>query len=155
MPLDVGLSLQQRTELYLPMLAKMGQAYAVPPEWLVAFARVESSFRANAVNNSAADTARGGSRGLCQMSLQTARAIGFTGAPDDLLDPVVNAKMAATLISLNMRSFRVSSLEDVAALYNSGKRFNKAPLSTRMLYVPAIKRWAAFYAKRARDAVSN
>ena len=149
---DVGLSIQQRTDLYLPMLAKTGQVYAIPPEWLVAFARVESSFRAGAINNSAGDLKRGGSRGLCQLSLTTARAMGYQGEPEGLLDPVVNANFAGLLIVTNMHDFKVTSLEDVASLYNSGKRFAQAPPSTRILYVSAVRRWSGFYKNKARAA---
>jgi soluble lytic murein transglycosylase-like protein len=152
---DVGLSIQQRTDLYLPMLAKTGQAYAIPPEWLVAFARVESSFRAGAVNNSAGDLKRGGSRGLCQLSLKTAQAIGYKGTPEGLFDPITNANFAGLLIVINMHDFKVDSLEDVAALYNSGRRFAQAPPSTKLLYVPAIRRWAAYYRDRARATVGT
>lgn len=135
------------------MLAKTGQAYAIPPEWLVAFARVESSLRAGAINNSTGDLKRGGSRGLCQLSLKTARAIGYGGDPEGLLDPVTNAHFAGLLIVVNMHDYAVTSLEDVAALYNSGKRFAQAPASTRLLYVPAIRRWSAYYKDKARAAV--
>lgn len=148
--MGTALTIQQRAELYLPMLTEMAGAYSIPPEWLAGIARVESAFHADAYNGSIADEKRGGSRGLCQMSLQTARAIGFKGSIGSLFDPKVNAKWAAVLISLNMKAFKVSSLEDVAALYNSGKRFADAPLSTRKLYVPAVVRWAAFYKDKAK-----
>lgn len=151
---DTRLTLAEREHLYLPLLARTAYVYSLPPHWLVGIARVESGFHTRAAGTSAGDMARGGSTGLTQMSLQTARALGFTGSTEDLYAPATNARLAAMLIVHNMRSFRVDSIEDVAALYNSGKRFAQAPASTRLLYVPAVRRFAAMYKARAEAAAA-
>jgi soluble lytic murein transglycosylase-like protein len=139
-----------REALYTVMLARVFAAEGLPPEWGPAIARTETNFMPNAHNGSLGDGLRGGSWGLCQMSYLTALALGFDGAPQDLLDPERNARLAAALCRKNMQSFRVTDLSDVAALYNSGKRFAQAPASTRTVYVPRVLRFAAVY--RARFA---
>jgi soluble lytic murein transglycosylase-like protein len=152
---DAGLPLTQREAMYFPLLVATSVHYGLPPEWLVAFAKVESSFHAKAINNSVPDKARGSSRGLCQMSLTTARALGFNGMPEDLFDPERNAMLAGKLCSMNKKSFAVTNLRDVAALYNSGKPYDKAPASTRLIYVPLILKAANMYRARAAELAAN
>lgn len=137
-----------REALYTVMLARVFAAEGLPPEWGPAIARTETNFMPNAHNGSLGDGLRGGSWGLMQMSYLTAQALGFEGAPQDLLVPERNAALAATLCRKNMQSFRVTQLADVAALYNSGKRFAQAPASTRTVYVPRVLRFAAIYKDR-------
>jgi soluble lytic murein transglycosylase-like protein len=134
-----------REALFVPMLRAAFAAQGMPPEWGPAIARTESAFVVEAQSNSAGDTRRGGSWGLCQMSYKTALALGYKGAPEGLLTPAVNAALAAKLCRMNMVQFRVAALEDVAALYNSGKLYKAAPASTRTVYVPRVIKYAAIY----------
>lgn len=115
---------------YGPILRDAFAELGLPPVWGIAIARQESAFRAGACNNSGGDAARGGSWGLCQVSLQTARALGFEGGPQHLLDPATNARLAAQLCSQLAARFG-SNLIDVAAAYNSGKSYQHAPESAR------------------------
>src|SRR5260370_32866700 len=69
----------------------------VSPDLGVAIALHEGrgTLRPEAVNNTGGDAARGGSYGASQVSLQTARELGFKGTPQELLDPATNARYAA------------------------------------------------------------
>ena len=145
----------QREALYLPYLVAAFMKLDLPPEWGVAIARQESPFLAAAVNNSAGDAKRGGSMGLCQMSLLTARGLGYVGQPTGLLDPVVNAALAAALCKEIVTRLKTRDLADVASAYNSGKPFAKAPQSTRTVYVPRVLAFALAYKERAQDAANK
>jgi soluble lytic murein transglycosylase-like protein len=137
-----------RETMYLHMLAQAFAAQGLPPEWGPAFARTESNFEATAHSTAAGDVKRGGSFGLCQISYLTAKALGYTGLPQGLNDPQCNAELAAKLCKKNMTDYHVTSLLDVAALYNSGKRYAAAPASTKTVYVTKVVRFAAMYKVR-------
>lgn len=140
----------EREALYFPILVAAFVRQGLPPEWGVALARQESAFVATAINNSTGDASRGGSRGLCQMSLLTARGLGFTGPPEELMNPICNADLAALLCKEISTRLKTTELGDVAAAYNSGKVLAKAPASTRNVYVPRVLSFALGYKLRAR-----
>lgn len=143
-------SLEVRVDLYGPMLAKAFLRHKLPVVWALAIAATESDFRAGAMNNrNEGDVARGGSYGLCQMSLQTAKALAPDCTVEDLLDPTTNSEIAAMLVSQLAR--RYTDIKDVAAAYNSGKRFAHAPSSTRAIYVPRILANMKAYAAKAEE----
>ncbi len=127
----------------------------LPPEWGLAIARQESNFKPAALNMSVADSKRGGSWGLCQMSLLTAKGLGYVGDASGLTDPQVNADLAARLCKEIMARFKTSSLADVAAGYNSGRTFAKAPMSTRTVYVPRVLKFAQDYKPLADKILSQ
>lgn len=135
----------ERFAFYLPVLKEAAEKHDVPLSWLLAIAEIESSFRASAVTMSGGDGKRGGSYGICQMSLKTARALGFAGVPSALLEVRLNADLACSLLKQNRQRFGADNLRDVAAAYNSGKRFSRAPASTRGHYVPTVLMLARGY----------
>ena len=144
----------EREALYFPVLVAAFLRHSLPPEWGPAIAHQESAFTATATNNSAGDATRGGSLGLCQMSLLTARSLGFAGAPGQLLDPELNAELAATLCAHIVSVFKTRDLRDVASAYNSGKPFARAPKSTRNVYVPRVVAFATAYGPRAQETAA-
>ncbi len=140
---------------YALILVIAFQNEGLPTEWGLALARQESNFAPKALNMSAGDALRGGSWGLCQMSLKTARALGYVGAAEGLTDPQLNARLAAKLCKELVVRFRTTNLADVAAGYNSGKPFAKAPVSTRTVYVPRVLKFADAYRDYAKGIVSQ
>ena len=115
-------------------------AHGLPAAWGLAIARQESAFRAGVSVLTGGDGVRGGSYGLMQMSMTTARGLGYAGDAKTLLIPTVNCMLSAKLVA-QLRS-RYLNLRDVAAAYNSGKPFDRAPHSTRTHYVPNVQRYA-------------
>lgn len=127
----------------------------LPPEWGLAIARQESAFRPTALNMSSGDATRGGSWGLCQMSLLTARGLGYIGDNLGLLDPKVNAQLAAKLCKELSLRFKTMDLQDIASAYNSGKPYARAPASTKTVYVPRVLAGAEMYRDFARKLVAE
>lgn len=140
---------------YALILIVAFQNEGLPPEWGLALARQESNFAPQALNMSTGDATRGGSWGLCQMSLTTARGLGYVGTAQGLTDPKVNAKLAAKLCKELVTRFRTNNLADIAAGYNSGKPFAKAPSSTRTVYVPRVIQFAGDYREYALKIASQ
>jgi soluble lytic murein transglycosylase-like protein len=112
---------------YLPLLATTGVRYGLSPEFLVAIAYIESSFNPDAQVHFGPDEARGGAYGLCQLTLKTARALGFKGEPSGLLYPDTNAEYAAILAAQNAKRLGTFAILDLAAAHNSGKSYAHAP----------------------------
>ena len=139
--------LQLRELAYGPVVRAAFEAEGLPPEWGMAFAYVESGFDPHAVNNTRGDAARGGAWGICQMTLLTARALGFKGKPQDLLDPAICAQYAAMLVKDDMRRVGHNFL-DVAACYNGGRAYAHASPRARK-YADFIKDVALRYASLA------
>jgi len=148
------MTLANRESVYGPILVAAFTNVGLPPEWGMAIARQESAFKPAVINNTGGDALRGGSRGLCQMSLKTARALGFVGDPDLLFQPVLNAQLAAKLCLSLTRQFKTAELKDIAAGYNSGKPFARCPAST-VAYANNVVAYAAAYKERARALASG
>lgn len=100
--------------------------------------------RSNVAVLTGGDGLRGGAYGLCQVTLKTAKGLGFVGPVELLLKPEVNADLAAKLVAQLHK--RYTQLADVAAAYNSGKPYAKAPQVTRERYVPAVLEFAEGFA---------
>ena len=64
----------------------------------------------------------------------------MAGTGPELLDPVKHFEVAELL--LRDIADRALIAEDVPAIWNSGKRFDDAPSSTRYQYVPRVMRQA-------------
>ena len=143
------MELSDRERAYGAILRAAFKAEGLPVEWGMAIARQESCFEPATKVLTGGDAALGGSYGLCCMSLDTAKGLGYTGIADGLLDPTTNATLAAKYCRQLCDQFGgdLGNLRDVAAGYNSGKPWAKAPKSTRTVYVPNVMRYAAFYAK--------
>lgn len=127
-------------------------AYNIPMAWLCAIARQESGFKADARVLTGGDGARGGAYGLCQMTLQTARLVGYTGDAEELSLPDMNCHVAAQLIYQLMNDGH-RFFADIASAYNSGKPLKRAPESTRKTYVPNVLKYAAEFEAMHLDTV--
>lgn len=110
-----------------------------PNVWL-AMITVESNWNPDAVNQGPGDAARGGAWGLSQITVKTAQAVepGITGP--ELLDVDTHLRVAEAL--LTDIAARALVAEDVPSLWNSGRRLDSAPDSTRYIYVPKVMRLA-------------
>lgn len=126
----------------------------VRPALGLAIARQESDFRAKAVNNSGGDGSRGGSYGIMQMSMTTARELGYKGSWEGLLQVMPCASLAAKLCAQNLNRVTIATTRDVgyirwcldmAALYNSGHVFKDCPRSTREIYAPRVASFFLYY----------
>ncbi len=73
--------------------------HGFPRWWFVALGLQETGLSATSVNMTGTDKARGGSWGLNQISVLTARKHGFDGEPKELLDPIVNADWTGRILS--------------------------------------------------------
>lgn len=80
----------------------------------------ESQFNPRAFNGTGGDAARGGSYGLMQLSVLTSRAVGFAGAPDELLTPEVNIEYGVSYLADCYRQAGI--LAGAASAYNGGWR---------------------------------
>src|SRR6476469_1397219 len=99
---------EQREALYLPILATAFKNHGLAPEFGVAIARQESSFDPTVRVMTGGDLALGGSYGLCCMGLSTAHALGHHDiTPEQLLDPAINASLAAELCVANAKRLKV------------------------------------------------
>lgn len=120
-------------------------AAGVDPAVFLGIIEVESRWKPDATNLVGADGARGGAFGLTQMTLRTARAFRPDITPAELLDWKTNLDVAGQLLAENAR--RISPLwPDVAAAWNSGRSFDRAPEVTRYDYVPKVLAAANRYA---------
>lgn len=108
----------------------------VNPAVFLGIIEVESGWNEAATNLSGPDAARGGAWGLTQLTLRTAHALDPDVTGQELLDGVTNLRIAGLLLRDNAR--RSVDDRDVAALWNSGKLYNRAPPSTRNIYVPKV-----------------
>ena len=136
----------EREARYGPIIKAAFEKEGLPGHWGMALARHESDFRAEAQALVGGDLRRGGSFGLCQMSLATARGeLGYTGDGEGLKDPELNCAFAARYFRIIMKRFRVNDLANIAAAYNSGRVLARAPFSTRTKYVPLVMQHAKAY----------
>jgi soluble lytic murein transglycosylase-like protein len=113
----VVVTLSERDRLRVALRAASAR-YNLPPEWLDAIAKVESSWRMGLVNGTGADGKRGGSWGPTQISQKTARASGYTGPMEAIRDdPEVAAEWSARILAASSpRDFA-----DAVAAWNAGK----------------------------------
>lgn len=108
----------------------------IDPLWIRAIVTVESAWRWDAINDAGPDGARGGSYGLGQISLQSAREWGFTGTVQDLMEPHNNLEVMCQ----HLGELQPESIEDAASLWNDNRRWSDPDLahSTRERYVPRV-----------------
>ena len=86
---------------------------------LLAFIEVESSFDPRAFRRDE----NGGSRGLGQIDMPTAKWAGYTGSPGDLYEPRTNIRLIGKIlgkIAADLLDHGKWSLPNLAAAYNSG-----------------------------------
>lgn len=140
------MNLAQREALYGPVVRRAFETEGLPSFWGMALARHESAFVPGAAATIGGDARRGGSFGLCQMSLSTAKSeLGYVGDGEGLKDPQLNCTLAARYIKILMARFKIDDLPNVAAAYNSGRPLAKAPSGTRTKYVPLVLNYAKQY----------
>ena len=60
------------------------------------------------------------SYGLCQIKLATAKSVGFTGKPQELFDPVINAHYAARYLAKQMTRYH-GNVKLAVSAYNAGR----------------------------------
>lgn len=113
------------------VLRRNGEPMGVPLAWMIAFAKHESNLNPNARNCTGNDGAQGCAWGMGQVTLDTARGYGFTGEPEQLLDPDVNAHFMAVKLA-DARARWGDSLPDAAAYYNSGRSYAAALAEPRV-----------------------
>lgn len=127
---------------YLGLADRLSLKYGVAREFILAVIDTESKFNPWAIRGEPqkADA----SRGLMQLLLTTARGLGFTGAPDDLFDPEINADLGVRLLAQGLRRSG-GKMEEAASEYNGGYRpslgFGKratVPVTVCVAYDPII-----------------
>lgn len=148
---------------YLPVVATAFARAGLPPELGCAIARQESNWDPTATASNPKDLAMGGAYGLCQMTMDTAHALGHTDiTPEQLHDPAINASLAAELCVANLKRlsansaanvdvFAASTAEDLFAMYNSGRVLAKAPHVTVNNYVPRCMKFMSDYTARCAN----
>jgi soluble lytic murein transglycosylase-like protein len=107
----------------------------VDPAAILAIIAQESGGDPNAEALTGGDGARGGSYGLMQMSLETARGYGYVGAGPGLLDPGLN-------VTLGVRYFRDCLTASKGTLNGAWQAYNSGRIDGAPTYAKAC---AAFY----------
>lgn len=141
---------QQNEAQYAPIAALAFKAAGLPAALGPAIARQESGFILRSQNLTGRDRERGGAYGLCQMTLTTARGLGWHGTVEELLIPETNCHLAAELCSINSERLELpvasdAWVEDIASLYNSGHMLKNAPRLTSRYYVPNVLKYFRIY----------
>lgn len=96
--------------------------YGVPGALLKAIIGHESQFNPNAKNLTGGDGKRGGSYGLTQMSLATARILGYQGDAAGLLDPETSIQLGAKHLGGLLRAASAGGygMDSAVSAYNAG-----------------------------------
>jgi soluble lytic murein transglycosylase-like protein len=140
-------SFKEREAFALTIIPLTFRNAGLPPELGMALARQESNFDPSATATNPKDLAMGGAFGWCQMTMDTAHALGHKDiTPAQLHDPAINASLAAELCVANLKRLPAFSAPDLFAMYNSGRVFAKAPHITQNNYVPRCMKFMTDYA---------
>lgn len=137
----------------LKIVAIYAKKYGVSAALIASIIQIESGFNQGAKNLTGGDLERGGAWGLMQMTLKTAKNLGFMGDPKLLLIPSINIDYGTKLLAqIQRRVKKVIRTEseidrNIVSIYNSGKFFAKAPSST----LEYVARWSNAI-KQYRDA---
>jgi hypothetical protein len=109
--------------------------FGLPPDLLSSLCFVESRHIATTVHHDDGGT---DSLGICQVKYSTAQSLGFTGDPEELLDPDTNIYYAAAYLSHQLSRYHGDTTKAVIA-YNMGstKGFTSTEYSARVL-----KQWS-------------
>ena len=103
------------TEVLAPfeaLIEKYASQFRIPPDWIRAIILTESSGNPNAKGPT-------GDYGLMQITVPTARALGFTGHPDELFNPEINIWLGARLLA-EIQSRGITTLPELYSAYNCG-----------------------------------
>ena len=121
------------------LLREAAARHGLPPSWLEAIGLVESNLNSGATNYTGGDLARGGALGSTQITVQTAKAHGFTGTPEELLgSPELQAEWTARI----MAAGNPLTIEDAGAWWNAGRaRASSLPAGhvTLTSYIPRLR----------------
>ncbi len=131
------------TSPHLDLACQIASQEGVDAALVCAIVMTESSWRQSVVNLGPGDADRGGAYGLGQLTLKTAKALGFTGTPHELEDPAVNLEYVCKLIKDNTKPGE--TVLDVVCRYNSGKPFSRAPSFTKRIYLTRVVDYQAAY----------
>jgi soluble lytic murein transglycosylase-like protein len=160
LPLRLLPTATMRRKRLQPFITEAWRSAGLLPSWGLAFAMCESEFRPWWVNKTHGDGRRGGAFGLYQMTLATARSLGFLGEPEELLDLDINAHMAIKLIKDDLMKRGFKGLRDIACGYNSNCTYARAPAKKvemgRVIhdargYADKVVSWQAKYASYGVD----
>ena len=123
-------SLKERLSLYQPYIDEASARYHVPPQFIQAVMRVESSFRYKAVSEA-------GAQGLMQLMPKTARSMGV----NDSFDPRQNIMGGARLLRVLANRFEGDFVKVLSA-YHAGsgavKKKGGIPYEATEGYVRAV-----------------
>lgn len=124
--LTLGSSTSQSADFVIPeYMEKAAHTFDIELSLLYAICVRESKCNPKAINHDDATSLRKAmgkkekSYGMFQIKVGTARGLGFTGKPKELLNPETNAWYAAKL--LNHLYNRYAEISKVISAYNAGK----------------------------------
>jgi soluble lytic murein transglycosylase-like protein len=146
----------QNTAKFVPMVIHAFRTAGLNPALGCALAAHESDWDPNAKVLTGPDGHLGGARGLFQMTLSTARDLGFAGDPSELFDPQLNTDLAVKLALRNAAVIGSTSPALLAAAHNCGAGHvvnHTIPRSTQNNYVPTILRLMMLYGPKIPDEV--
>lgn len=98
------------------LFTTLSVTYQIPPGLLSALCYVESTHNPAAIHH---DDGNSDSLGVCQIKLETAKALGFKGSKTELMKPEVNVKYAAKYLRKQLNRYGGDTPRAVAA-YNTG-----------------------------------
>ena len=140
----------------LPIVNKYSAQYGVPQALIFAIMQQESGniylgkgyfdTKASLMKNPT-EIVAGGSQGLMQILLSSAKNLGYTGDATGLYDPDTGIKYGVLYIKYIHDHFGVdySDVPNIAAYYNSNKDEVDAPVSTQTVYVPHVMKYYSYY----------
>jgi len=132
---------------YEALARQMSLRYGVAPELILAVMGVESAFSPNAYR--AEPQINDGSRGLMQILLGTARALGFQGPPSQLFEAPVNADLGTKYLARQLTRYN-GSMADAVSAYNGGHALRVAGGYANQAYVDRVlSAWVEFAAALA------
>lgn len=138
----------QNETKYLPLVSRAFANAGFLPEFGAALSKHESNWDPSAMATDPRDLARGGSRGLFQMSQRTAEALGYKGTPEGLFYPDTNTEWAVKLTLANLKALNGNmSYPLLAAAHNCGVTHaikGTIPRETQ-LYVQAVLQLMKLY----------
>ena len=99
------------------LIKQAEKKYGVPMSLIKGIIAKESSFRSNAIRQE--PRIRDASRGLMQVLGRTAKALGYTDKPEDLLIPAVSIKYGTKLLNQNIKIAK-GNVKNAVSAYNAG-----------------------------------
>lgn len=107
-----------RESAYDGLITAASKRHGVPEALIKAVMAKESRFDPQAIRQE--PQIQDASRGLMQLLLSTARALGYQGEPEGLFDPAASIDLGAKLLSQNVARARGRSWDIALAAYNAG-----------------------------------